>query len=174
MLTKRKNSDMYINKEKIAIITSTFNTKITQLLYEGAKSRLEEKGVIFSTEDIFFVPGAVEIPVVATRLAQLHIYDAIICLGAVIRGETDHYNYVCESVTYGCQKVAIEYGIPVIFGILTTDDEKQALARCGGVHGHKGKDAVDTALEMIKIMRNLTAVNNATAIKNERYISELK
>jgi 6,7-dimethyl-8-ribityllumazine synthase len=149
---------MYIDKQKIAIITSKFNTEVTQLLYEGAKVRLEEKGVVIASEDIFFVPGAVEIPVIAAQLARSKKYNAIICLGAVIRGETSHYDYVCESVTYGCQKVAIEYGIPVVFGVLTTENEEQAFARCGGSHGHKGRDAADVALEMISVMSRLPEV----------------
>lgn len=161
---------MYIEKKKIAIITSKFNAEVTQLLYEGAESRLAEKGVVVTSEDTFFVPGAVEIPVIAAQLARSKKYDAIICLGAVIRGETSHYDYVCESVTYGCQKVAIEYGIPVVFGVLTTENEEQAFARCGGSHGHKGKDAADVALEMISVMNRLPEVF-VSPIHDEKYIS---
>ncbi len=144
-----------VDQPKIAIITSRFNQEVTQLLYEGAISRLQEKNIMIPQEDIFFVPGAVEIPVVAARLVMKKKYEAIVCFGAVIRGETDHYDYVCWQVSYGCQKIAIEHGIPVIFGILTTDNESQALERCGGIHGHKGKDCVDAALDMIAIMRNV-------------------
>ena len=143
---------------KIAIITSRFNEEITQLLYEGAARRFQEQGITIAQEDVFFVPGAIEIPVVAARLARSRKYDAIVCLGSVIQGETDHYDYVCWQVSYGCQKVAIEYGLPVIFGILTTDNEAQALDRCGGAHGHKGIDCADAALEMIKVMNRLSDV----------------
>jgi len=144
-----------VGQSKIAIITSRFNQEVTQLLYEGAMSRFQEKNVSIAQEDIFFVPGAIEIPVVAACLAMKKKYDAIVCLGAVIRGETDHYDYVCWQVSYGCQKIAIEYSIPVIFGILTTDNEQQAFDRCGGAHGHKGKDCADAALDMIAIMRRI-------------------
>jgi 6,7-dimethyl-8-ribityllumazine synthase len=144
-----------VGQPKIALITSRFNQDITQLLYQGAMARFVEKGVTIASSDIFFVPGAVEIPVVASRLARFKKYDAIVCLGAVIRGETDHYDYVCWQVSYGCQKIAIEHCTPVIFGILTTDNEEQALDRCGGAHGHKGVDCADAALEMIALMRAL-------------------
>jgi 6,7-dimethyl-8-ribityllumazine synthase len=97
------------------------------------------------------VPGAVEIPFAVQRLAQLNRYDAIIALGAVIRGETTHYDYVCEQVSQGCQRVMLDFDCPVIFGVLTTENEAQALDRVGGNHGHKGKDALDCALQMIAI-----------------------
>ena len=159
------------SKPKIAIITSKFNNEITQLLYEGAKSRFEQRGITIPVGDIFFVPGAVEIPVVAKRLAQTKKYDAIVCLGSVVRGETDHYDYVCWQVSYGCQKIAIEHTLPVVFGVLTTDNEEQALARCGGVHGHKGIEAADVALEMISIMATIpSSLINITPEKN--YSSE--
>jgi 6,7-dimethyl-8-ribityllumazine synthase len=145
-----------MNNPRIAIITSKFNTEVTQALYEGAVQRLAEKGIIVAKNDTFFVPGAVEIPVVALYLARSKQYDAIITLGAVIRGETDHYDYVCESVTYGCQNIAVKYGIPVIFGVLTTDNEEQALARAGGSHSHKGVECADAALEMIEVIKSIT------------------
>ena len=143
---------LLVTQPRIAIITSRFNQAITQLLYKGAMARFQEKGVVIASNDIFFVPGAIEIPVVASRLAREKKYDAIVCLGAVVRGETDHYDYVCWQVSYGCQKIAIEHCIPVIFGILTTDNEEQAFDRCGGAHGHKGIDCADAALEMIALM----------------------
>lgn len=140
-------------KYRIAIITSRFNEDITKLLQEGAVDQLTKKGNPISSEDIFNVPGAVEIPVIAAILAKKGIYDAIICLGCVIQGETGHYDYVCEQVSYGCQKVAVTYLVPVIFGVLTTDNEFQALERCGGTHGHKGRDCADAALEMVEVVR---------------------
>src|SRR5262249_4934638 len=100
-----------------------------------------------------WVPGAIEIPIMVQRLAKTTRYEAIIALGAVIRGETTHYDYVCQQVSYGCQRLALDYNLPVIFGVLTTDTEEQALDRVGGQHGHKGRDAVDTAIEMVKVLR---------------------
>lgn len=140
----------------VAIVVSRFNEEITQALYEGAIARLKE--LEFADEHIttIWVPGAVEIPLVAQRLARADGYEAIICLGAVIRGETSHYDYVCDQVSQGCQRVALENDIPVIFGILTTDNEQQALDRVGGKHGHKGREAVDAALEMVSVLRQIS------------------
>lgn len=135
---------------KIAVITSRFNEEITSKLKEGALHRLAEKNIHHI--DIFDVPGAVEIPLIAKLCAKQKKYDAIICLGAVIRGETTHYDYVCEQVSQGCQKIMLDYEIPVIFGVLTTENEAQAFDRVGGAHGHKGVDAADAALEMIKLI----------------------
>ena len=139
----------------IAIVVSRFNEEITHKLYEGAITRLKE--LEFSEDQVtsIFVPGAVEIPLVAKRLAKKNTYEAIVCLGAVIRGETSHYDYVCEQVSRGCQQVSLKENIPVIFGVLTTENETQALARCGGAHGHKGRDAIDAAFEMVSIFRQI-------------------
>lgn len=139
----------------IALVISRFNEEITQGLYEGAIQRLNELN--FADEHItaIWVPGAVEIPLTAQRLAHTGTYSAIICLGAVIRGETSHYDYVCQQVSEGCQTVALKYDIPVIFGVLTTENEAQARARIGGEHGHKGKEAVDAAFEMVSIIRQI-------------------
>lgn len=143
----------------VAIVTSRFNEHVTQKLFAGAHERLLEHG--YSEEQItsVTVPGAVEIPITAQHLAMTERYAAIICLGAVIRGETGHYDYVCEQVSQGCQRVALDHGIPVIFGVLTTENDEQALERCGGRHGHKGREAADGAVEMISL---LTQINNLT------------
>lgn len=139
----------------IALIVSRFNQPITEALKQGALQRLAEKK--FNPEDITLVevPGAVEIPLIAQKLAQREGVKAIIALGAVIRGETSHYDYVCSQASEGCQKVMLDYGIPVIFGLLTTENEKQAFERAGGMHGHKGVDAVDCAIEMVSLMGQL-------------------
>jgi 6,7-dimethyl-8-ribityllumazine synthase len=141
----------------LAIVVSRFNKKVTQLLSQGALDRLKE--LAFPDEQIAYVeiPGAVEIPVMAQSLAKTNIYKAIICLGAVIQGETNHYDYVCDQVSYGCQRVALDHNIPVIFGVLTTFNEEQALARAGGSKGHVGKEAVDIAVEMVGLLRNAQA-----------------
>jgi len=145
-------NDIKYDKLSIAIITSRFNEEVTQLLYDGALQRLREKNITEDQLKLIWVPGAIEIPLVAQRLARANSCDAIICLGAVIRGETTHYDYVCRQVSEGCQKVALENDVPVIFGVLTTENKAQALDRLGGNHGHKGFDAVDAALEMIAVM----------------------
>jgi 6,7-dimethyl-8-ribityllumazine synthase len=140
----------------IALVVSRFNEAVTSRLVEGAVERLKE--LSFSDEQItlVWVPGAVEIPVVAQRLARTNTYEVIVGLGAVIRGETGHYDYVCQQVCDGCLRVALEYDIPVIFGVLTTDNEEQAMARSGGAHGHKGREAVDCAFEMASVMRQIS------------------
>lgn len=138
---------------KIAVIVSRFNEEITKSLLDGAIAQAKERGMTDSNLTLAWVPGAVEIPVVAQRLAQLGTFDAIVCLGAVIRGETDHYQWVCSQVSEGCQHVALQNDLPVIFGVLTTDTEEQAKDRIGGRHGHKGKDAIDAALETIGVLR---------------------
>ncbi|MDI9819311.1 MULTISPECIES: 6,7-dimethyl-8-ribityllumazine synthase [unclassified Legionella] len=142
----------------VAVVVSRFNYAITQELKRGALDRLSERG--FRPEDIIVVevPGAVEIPLVAKRLAMQKQASAIIALGAVIRGETSHYDYVCEQVSNGCQRIALDYDLPVIFGVLTTENEAQAWERLGGSHGHKGKDAADCAIDMYQILNELNSL----------------
>lgn len=139
----------------IALIVSYFNHTVTDALKEGALERLSELG--FRSRDILVieVPGAVEIPLVAKILAKKNRVHAIVALGAVIRGETSHYDYVCDQVSQGCQRVMLEHDLPVIFGVLTTENEEQAWDRLGGKHGHKGKEAVDCAVAMHAIMQQL-------------------
>lgn len=136
-----------------AIVVSRFNETITSELKAGAIARLKEQGYTDHQMHVFDVPGAVEIPYAAQTLARRRSYDAIICLGAVIRGETSHYDYVCDQVSQGCQRVMLDESIPVIFGVLTTENEAQAQDRCGGTHGHKGRDAADCAIEMVAFSR---------------------
>ncbi len=135
---------------KLAIIVSRFNEAVTKALYQSAKTRLDELG--FKPEQVItvFVPGAVEIPITAQRVAKTNSYDAIICLGAVIQGDTKHFDYVCQQVSDGCQRVALDHEIPVIFGVLTTNDDAQAFARI-----EKGRECVDCALEMIHTLRKI-------------------
>lgn len=140
---------------KLAIIVSRFNETITDKLRSGALERCQEKGIPTQNVVLYEVAGAVEIPLVAQQLAKKNSCDAIIALGAVIRGETTHYDYVCQQVSQGCQQVSLSYELPVIFGVLTTENVEQALARVGGNKGHKGKDAVDTAIEMVQLLRHL-------------------
>ncbi|KTD06907.1 6,7-dimethyl-8-ribityllumazine synthase [Legionella jamestowniensis] len=139
----------------VAIVVSRFNEDITKELQRGAVERLQEFGFASHNISIIEVPGAVEIPLIAKQIAMGAQVKVIIALGAVIRGDTSHYDYVCEQVSNGCQRVALDYNIPVIFGVLTTENEAQAWDRLGGAHGHKGRDAADCALEMYQITRRL-------------------
>lgn len=136
----------------VALVIGRFNENVTQLLYNGAIQRLKELAFADEHITVVWVPGAIEIPLTAQRLARTNRFEAIICLGAVIRGETGHYEYVCQQASTGCQTVALENDIPVIFGILTTENEAQALDRAGGQHSNKGCEAVDAALEMVSVL----------------------
>lgn len=142
----------------ISIIVSRFNSRVTEELLKGALQRLKELNFPEQCITIVRVPGAVEIGLTAQQIA---ISDenclAIICLGAVIRGETSHYDYVCQQVSYACQKVALQESIPVIFGVLTTDNIEQALARADEKRCHKGREAVDAAMVMISVLEQIDA-----------------
>jgi len=140
---------------QFSIIVSEFNESITSELLNGAIQRLVEKGISSENITVTRVPGAIEIPLIAKLHAKSKKFDAIIALGAVIRGETSHYDYVCEQVSQGCQTVMMEFEIPVVFGVLTTENIQQAKDRIGGKHGHKGKDAADAALAMTEILKKI-------------------
>lgn len=144
-----------MHKTKIAIVVSEFNQEITSKLLEGAQQRLHALQIPEKNITIAHVPGAVEIPLTAAWFAKTKQHDAIIALGCVIRGETNHYDYVCQMVSQGCMNVMLQYELPVIFGVLTTDTEEQALDRVGGAFGHKGIEAVDAAMRMIMLGANI-------------------
>lgn len=136
----------------IAIVVSRYNLDITQKLLDGAQERLLELGFTKERITVIWVPGAVEIPIAAQRLALTGKYEAIISFGAVIFGETRHFDYVCEQVSNGCQQVALTHNIPVIFGVLTTDNLQQALERVGGKKGHAGRQSADAAFELVSAL----------------------
>lgn len=139
----------------IAIVVSRFNNVITDALLQGALARLDQIGFNSTDISVVEVPGAIEIPLIIQTLAKKNKYSAFIALGAVIRGETTHYDYVCQQVSDGCRQVALDCGVPVIFGVLTTENEAQAWDRLGGFHGHKGSESVDCAVEMVSILQQL-------------------
>lgn len=139
----------------IAMIVSSFNQPVTDELKRGALGYLKEHGINEDDITVIDVPGAVEIPLIAKRLAMQKNVEVIIALGAVIRGETTHYDYVCDQVSAGCQRVMLDYNIPVIFGVLTTENDQQAEDRLGGKHGHKGIEAAECALSMHAILSQL-------------------
>ncbi len=140
---------------KIAIAVSRFNEDVTTRLLNGAEECLERHGGEPKDRAVFFCPGAFELPQVADRLASTKKWEAVICLGAVIRGETPHFEYVSEGAVYGIQNAALKHGIPIVFGVLTTNDEGQALARAGGAKGNKGWDAALAAVEMVALFRTM-------------------
>jgi 6,7-dimethyl-8-ribityllumazine synthase len=142
-------------KLRIAVVVSRFNYHVTAKLLEGAEHCLRDHGVLEKNRKVMYCPGAFELPQAANQLAAQKKWDAIICLGAVIRGDTPHFEYICTETARGIQDVALRYSVPVVFGVLTTDNEKQALDRVGGAQGHKGWDAALTALEMADLFNNL-------------------
>ena len=139
----------------IAIVASRFNEFITSKLLSGAEDGLVRHGVPGENIDVAWVPGAFEIPVVALRLAQSGKYDAVICLGAVIRGSTSHYDYVCAEVSKGVANVSLNTGVPVLFGVLTTDTIEQAIERAGTKAGNKGAECAQGAIEMVNLLRGM-------------------
>ncbi len=149
------NMSVIASGMRIGIVVGRFNREITNALLDGAMRVLADAGVEEHNLMVAWVPGAFEIPVVAQRLAEHPDVDAVIALGAVIRGDTPHFEYVCQAVTGGCTTVALESGVPVIFGVLTTDNVEQAEARIGGVHGHKGEEAARSAIEMVALLQSV-------------------
>lgn len=139
--------------QKIAIIVSRFNDFITSKLLEGALDCLKRHGATDENINIFRVPGSFEIPFLAKKLAISKKYDGVICLGAIIKGATDHYQYVAAETTKGIAHAAMESGIPIIFGVLTTDNIEQAIERAGTKSGNKGFDAALTAVELINLYK---------------------
>ena len=148
-----------MNNYKIAIVQSRFNPEITDSLSVACIERLKQHGIEKDNISLFYVPGAVELPLASKLLAKKKEIDAIICIGAVIKGDTDHYQYVCEQVNYGCQKVALEQQIPVVFGVLTVPTYELALARAGDdLSLNKGVECADATVEMLKFIRRIEAV----------------
>jgi 6,7-dimethyl-8-ribityllumazine synthase len=150
-----QSQDYSIDGARFAIVASRFNASITSALLEGAAATLAEHGVPEDRLSIVQVPGAFEIPLTAKRLAASGRFEAIIALGAVVRGDTPHFEYVAGECARGIARVAIEENIPVIFGVLTTDTEAQARDRIGGREGNKGSEAAMAALEMVTVLRRL-------------------
>ena len=140
---------------RIGIALARFNRAVTDRLLSGALEALAGHGVADDAVDVATVAGAFELPLCAQRLAMAGRYDALVCLGAVVRGETPHFDFVAGEATRGIGAVALRFDLPVAFGLLTTDTMAQALARAGGDAGNKGYDAAVTALEMVQVFRAL-------------------
>jgi 6,7-dimethyl-8-ribityllumazine synthase len=140
---------------RIAIVIARFNELVTGHLLSGALDALRRHGVADDDVTVAWVPGSFEIPVTAKKLAETGAYGAVICLGAVIRGETDHYDHVAGSVTSGVAQVGLQTGVPTIFGILTTDTVEQALNRAGLKSGNNGHHAAVAAIEMASLLRKV-------------------
>ena len=141
---------------RFAIVAAKFNHDVVERLVAGASDALGRSGVAEEATDLVWVPGAFELPLAAQRLAASKKYAAIICLGAVIRGDTDHYDYVCRAAAEGILQASLSTGIPVLFGVLTCDTEEQALDRAGGKEGNKGADVASAAVEMANLFKQLS------------------
>jgi len=140
---------------KVAVIAARFNQAIVDELLRGCVKRLAELGLKADRIEVYRVPGSFELPVAAKLAARTGRFCAIICLGAVVRGQTPHFDYVAGQAARGIQQVALDEGLPVIFGVLTTDNQRQARQRIGGKHGHAGKNAAQAAVEMIAMASKL-------------------
>jgi len=140
---------------RVGIVVARFNQSITQKLLDGAIATLRERGLSESQIDVAWVPGAFEIPIVANRLASSSQYQVVLCLGAVIRGETTHDQHINRAVSLGLMKAGMRTGVPVLFGILTCDTLEQAIHRSGGNVGNKGSECAEAALEMIDLLAKL-------------------
>ena len=143
------------NGMKIGIVAARFNEFIVSKLVSGAEDGLVRHGVNGDDIELAWVPGSFEIPGVAKKMASAGMYDAVICLGAVIKGSTSHYDYVCAEVSKGVASVGLETGVPTIFGVLTTDTIEQAIERAGTKAGNKGYDAALSAIEMVSLNKQL-------------------
>lgn len=148
---------------RFAIVVSRFNELITRALLAGALEGFQRFGVEDESVTVAWVPGAHEIPIVAKRLAQSGRYDSIICLGAVIRGATTHFDYVAGNAASGIAQISLETGVPVIFGVLTLESIEQGLERAGSKAGNKGFEAAQAAIEMVDLMRQLPKADPSNA-----------
>ena len=140
---------------RVGIVATRFNEVVVSKLVDGAADGLSRHGVDMDTVDLAWVPGAFEIPLIASKMAKSGKYDAVIALGAVIRGSTTHYDYVCSEVSKGIANVSLNSDIPVMFGVITTENIEQAIERAGTKAGNKGYDCALGAIEMVNLIRNI-------------------
>ena len=157
------------NGMKIGIVAARFNEFIVSKLIGGAEDALVRHGVDMDQVDLAWVPGAFEIPLVAQKMAASGKYDAVICLGAVIKGSTSHYDYVCAEVSKGVATVGLNTGVPTLFGVLTTDNIEQAIERAGTNAGHKGYDVACSAIEMVNLVKEIEAYFHGSTLSYTRY-----
>ena len=154
-MTKVLEGQLVANGKKFGIVASRFNDFITKKLLEGCIDALLRHGAKDSELEVAWVPGAFEVPLVAKKMANSKKYDAVICLGTVIRGETPHFDYVASEVAKGIAHVSLDSNIPTIFGIVTAENIEQAIERAGTKDGNKGKDAAVTAIEMVNLLTQI-------------------
>ena len=148
-------ADLVAKGKKFAIVISRFNEFISTKLLEGCLDTLTRHGAQESAQDVLWVPGAFEIPVIALKLARSKKYDGVICLGTVIRGATPHFEFVASEAAKGVAKVSLDTGVPCIFGVITADNIEQAIERAGTKDGNKGRDAAMSAIEMANLYEKI-------------------
>jgi len=148
---------------RIALACARFNDQVTERLLKGALAGLDAHGVPSARRTVVWVPGAFELPLAAQELARSGGFDAVVCLGAVIRGETSHYDFVAGECAAGLQRVQLDRALPVVFGVLTTENLGQALERSGGALGNKGEEAAVTAIEMANLLRAVSTIRRPRA-----------
>ncbi len=148
-------ANLIAKDKKFGIVISRFNEFLSSKLLEGALDTLKQHGVQENSIDIIWVPGSFEIPVIAQKAAKSKRYDSVICLGAIIRGETPHFDYIASEAAKGISKVSLDTGVPCIFGIITADNLEQAIERTGTKQGNKGRDAALNAIEMANLVEKL-------------------
>ena len=154
-MVKTVEGQLIAKGKKFGIVVSRFNDFISKRLVEGAVDTLLRHGAKDNEIEIVWVPGSFEIPVVASRLARSKKFDAVICLGAVIKGSTPHFEYVASEAAKGVAKVSLDTGLPVIFGVITAENLEQAIERAGTKDGNKGRDAALSAIEMANLLENI-------------------
>jgi len=154
-MPKTYEGQLVADGQKFGLVASRFNEFITNKLLEGTIDALKRHGVAEDDIDIAWVPGAFEIPLIAKKMAESGRYDGVICVGAVIRGSTPHFDYVAAEVSKGIAQIGLLTGIPVIFGVLTTENIEQAIERAGTKAGNKGFEAAEAAIEMANLMRSI-------------------
>ncbi|MFA5357043.1 MAG: 6,7-dimethyl-8-ribityllumazine synthase [Candidatus Omnitrophota bacterium] len=151
-MVKTKEGNLIAKGKKFGVIASRFNDFITKELVSGCLDTLIRHGAQDNDLSVAWVPGAFEVPLVAQKLAKSKSYDALVCLGTVIRGSTPHFDYIASEVAKGVSKVSLDSGLPVIFGIITADTIEQAIERAGTKEGNKGRDAALSAIEMVNLL----------------------
>jgi len=144
-----------VENARVGIVVANWNSHITYPLRDGALDVLREQGFGDDAVEVFYVPGAVELTFAASQLIESSQFDAVIVFGCVVRGDTPHFDYVCQSVTQGVTALNADCDTPVIFGLLTVENEEQAFDRIGGAHGHKGREAAEAAIHMIAFSRSV-------------------
>jgi len=154
-MPKTVEGNLLAGEARFAIVVGRFNAFVTEALLKGALDTLQRHGAAMDQVTVVWCPGAFEIPLVAKRLASSGQYDAVICLGAVIRGATSHYDLVASAVAHGVSEASLSTGIPVLFGVITTDTIEQAIERSGTKAGNKGADAALAAIEMVNLMKQI-------------------